>query len=199
VERFNRQNRGFDANAKSPFQVPGLDLNGGLLFAGVGGLSRGAFDSDRNNWQPRAGLAYKVLQTKPLVFRAGAGLYYLPTTEFGGDIGFSQVTNAQISTPDFLPFNTLSDPYPSGLKPAPGSSLGLATQAGDSVTFSDPRRVIPHVWQYSAGFEYELTPGILVEASYVGSQTRQLHLPHALVVHRHPGKARVSFVSCGLR
>src|SRR5260370_12107096 len=39
VERFNRQNRGFEFNAKSPVQVPGLDLRGGLLFAGVGRTS----------------------------------------------------------------------------------------------------------------------------------------------------------------
>ena len=31
-ERFNRQNRGFDAAASNPFQVPGLQLKGGLLF-----------------------------------------------------------------------------------------------------------------------------------------------------------------------
>ena len=174
VERYNRQDRGFDFTASSPYRVPGLDLRGGLLFAGVGGQPRGAFVSDRNNWQPRAGLAYRVLEGKPLVFRAGAGRYFLPTTEFGGEVGFSQVTNAQTSTADFLPFHTLSDPFPLGIKQPPGASLGLATQVGDSLAFNDPRRVVPSVWQYSAGFEYELTPGILAEVSYVGSQTRQL-------------------------
>src|SRR2546425_9553075 len=103
VERYNRQDRGFDFNAKSPYQVPGLDLRGGLLFAGVGGQPRGAFDTDKNNFQPRAGLAYKILEGKPLVFRAGAGRYFLPTAEFGGEVGFSQTTNAQTSTPHFLP------------------------------------------------------------------------------------------------
>jgi len=176
VERYDRQNRGFDFNAQSPFQVPGLNFRGGLLFAGVNGQPRGAFNADKNNFQPRAGLAYTVLQGKPLVFRGGAGLYYLPTVEFGGETGFSQTTNAQASTADFLPFHTLSDPFPNGLIRPPGAGRGLATQVGDNVTFNDPRRTIPNVWQYSAGFEYELIPGILLEASYVGSQTRELQI-----------------------
>ncbi|MEK7408662.1 MAG: carboxypeptidase-like regulatory domain-containing protein, partial [Acidobacteriota bacterium] len=176
VERYNRQNRGFDFGAKSPYQIPGLDLRGGLLFAGVGGQPRTAFEPDRNNWQPRAGLAYKVVQGSPLVFRAGMGRYYLPTVEYGGNTGFAQTTNAQTSTPGFLPFQTLSDPFPNGLIQPPGASRGLATQVGDSVSFGDPRRVVPYVWQYSAGFQYELVPGLLAEASYVGSRTRELQV-----------------------
>jgi hypothetical protein len=180
VERYDRQNRGFDFDARSPYQVPGFDLRGGLLFAGVGGQPRGSFDPDRNNFQPRIGLAYKMWQGKPFVFRAGTGLYYLPTVEYGGVLGFAQTTTAQTSTPDFLPFHTLSDPFPNGLIQRPGASQGLATQVGDSVTFNDPRRVVPKVWQYSAGFEYELIPGILAEISYVGSQTRQLQVSRSL-------------------
>ena len=153
VERYNRQNRGFDFTAKSPYTVPGLDLRGGLVFAGANGQPRGAFDSDKNNFQPRAGLAYKVLQGKPMVFRGGVGLYYLPTVEFGGETGFSQTTSAQTTTPNFLPFHTLGDPFPNGLIRPPGSGRGLSTQVGDAVTFNDPTRRVPYVWQYSAGFE----------------------------------------------
>lgn len=180
IERFNRQTRGFDFGAKNPYQVPGMDLRGGLLFAGVNGVSRSAYISDTNNFQPRAGLAYKVLNSKPLVFRAGAGLYYLPTVEFGGETGFSQTTSAQTSTADFRPFHTLSDPFPNGLIRPAGSTQGLATQVGDSVTFNNPNRTIPSVWQYSAGFQYELTPGLLAEASYVGSQTKQLQVSNSI-------------------
>ena len=180
VERHDRQTRGFDYTATSPYQVPGLDLRGGLLFAGVGGQPRAAYDADRNNFQPRGGLAYKLLRSKPLVFRAGAGKYYLPTVEFGGETGFSQTTNAQTSTADFLPFHTLADPFPNGLIQPPGAGLGLATQVGDSVTFNDPRRAIPSVWQFSAGIEYELWPGLLLEASYAGSRTRELQVSRSL-------------------
>jgi len=180
VERFDRQNRGFAYNARSPFQVPGLTLNGGLLFAGVDGVPRGAFDHDKNNFQPRVGLAYRLFAGKPVVFRGGAGLYYLPTVEFGGVAGFAQTTSAQTITPGFLPFNTLADPFPNGLIPRPGAAQGLRTQVGDSVSFNEPSRTVPKVWQYSAGFEYEVVPGILLEASYVGSQTLELQVSRPL-------------------
>ncbi len=179
LERYDRQNRGFDYTAKSPYQVPGLDLRGGLLFAGSS-RPRGAFDADRNNWQPRLGLAYRLLDARPLVFRAGLGRYFLPTVEFGGTVGFSQTTTALTGTADFLPFHTLSEPFPNGLMQPPGASRGLATQVGDSLSFSDPGRRIPYVWQYSAGFQYEVRTGLLVEASYVGSQTRQIQVNRAL-------------------
>jgi Carboxypeptidase regulatory-like domain len=180
VERFDRMNRGFDFDAQSPYQVPGLNLVGGPLFAGVDGQPRGAFKPDWNNIQPRFGVAYRVLANKPLVFRAGLGRYFLGTLEQGGATGFSQTTNAQTTTPDFLPFNVLSNPFPNGLLATPGASRGLATQAGDSYTFSNPERVIPNVWQYSAGFQYEIRSGTLVEASYSGSQTKQIQVARSL-------------------
>ncbi len=176
VERYNAQNRGFDSTAPSPYQVPGFDVRGGLLFAGVNGQPRGAFNPDRNNIQPRLGVAYKMLQSRPLVFRGGFGRAYLPTTEFGGNTGFTQTTNAEVSTVGFTAARLLSNPFPSGLMPQPGASLGLATQVGDAITFNDSRRTIPNVWQYSAGFQYELRPGILAEVSYVGSRTREIQV-----------------------
>ena len=176
VERYNRQNRGFDVNAKTPYNVPGLDLRGGLLFAAVGGQPRGAFDPDRSTWQPRAGVAYKMLNSKALVFRGGAGRYFLPTTEFGGSLGFARTTSAQTATADYRPFNTLSNPFPGGLIQPAGPQGGLATQVGDAVQFNDPKRRIPYVWQFSGGFQYEITPGLLVDAAYVGSRTRKLQV-----------------------
>lgn len=176
VERYNRQNRGFDFTSKSPIVVPGYDLRGGVLFAGINGLPRGAFDPTRNTWQPRAGMAYRLSKRRPLVFRGGAGRYFLPTTEFGGSLGFSRVTTAQTSTAGYLPLNTLSDPFPNGLLRPTGSSAGLATQAGDSVTVNDPKRRVPYVWQFSAGFQYEIISGLLLDASYVGSRTREVQV-----------------------
>ena len=55
TERYNRQNIGFDAAANSTFQVPGLALKGGLLFASSS--NRLAHKRDLNNFQPRVGVA----------------------------------------------------------------------------------------------------------------------------------------------
>ena len=41
TERYNRMTRGFAFDQPSPLQAPGLNLRGGLLFAGVGGQPRG--------------------------------------------------------------------------------------------------------------------------------------------------------------
>jgi hypothetical protein len=180
VERYDRQNRGFDAAAKSPIAVPGYDLRGGLLFAGVNGQPRGAFNSTLNTWQPRVGVAYKLSQSRPLVFRGGVGRYFLPTSEFGGSLGFSRVTSAQTSTPDYLPLNTFSNPFPGGLLRPTGASAGLATQAGDAVTFNDQTRRVPYVWQFSSGFQYEITPGLVLDASYVGSRSHEIQVSKAI-------------------
>lgn len=175
VERFNRQNRGFDASAQSPYRVSGLNLRGGLLFAGLNGQPRGAFDADRNNWQPRFGLAYQLLNSKPLVFRAGFGRYFLPAGGVtGGQLGFSAITQVQVRTADYQQAALLADPFPNGLVRTAGASEGLATGAGGVIGYTDTAMRIPNVWQFSAGFQYEPTPGTLVDAAYVGSRTHQL-------------------------
>ena len=180
VERYNRQNRGFDFAARSPYQVPGLDLRGGLLFAGVDGQPRTTFNRDANNWQPRAGAAFRPFASRPLVLRGGVGRYFFPLADFGTTTGFSQVTTAVTSTPDFLPFTSLSNPFPNGLVQPPGNSGRLATQVGDSLTFINPSRSVPNVWQFSAGFQYELIAGFVVDASYVGSRSRGLQVSRSL-------------------
>ena len=58
AEAANQQNIGFDADAVNPFVVPGMQLHGGLLFASES--DRLPFVRDLNNWQPRAGAAYRT-------------------------------------------------------------------------------------------------------------------------------------------
>ena len=174
VERYNRQNRGFDFTSPSPIHAAGLDLRGGLVFPGADGQPRGAFRRDWDNFQPRFGFAYRALRTKPLVFRGGFGRSYLPTVDFGGNTGFAQTTNAEVSSVEGRSIRLLSNPFPSGLLPPPGASRGLATQAGDNISFIDTGRSVPYVWQYSAGFQYEILKGVLLEAMYSGSQTHNL-------------------------
>ncbi|MEK7407665.1 MAG: carboxypeptidase-like regulatory domain-containing protein, partial [Acidobacteriota bacterium] len=60
TERFNRTVRGFDRDAPSPLKAPGLNLRGGLTYAGVNGRPRGLYDSDWNNFGPRIGFAWSL-------------------------------------------------------------------------------------------------------------------------------------------
>ncbi|MGH9661433.1 MAG: carboxypeptidase regulatory-like domain-containing protein, partial [Bryobacteraceae bacterium] len=50
TERYNRMSYGFDENAKPPVSAPGLDLRGGILFAGVNGNPRRGGIVDGNNF-----------------------------------------------------------------------------------------------------------------------------------------------------
>ena len=189
VERFNRQNRGFALDQASPLAAavrnaagaancPACaNLTGGLLFAGVG-LPDGAFEPDRNNFQPRVGLAYQL--NEKTVVRGGYGLFYYPSAEYGGASGFSVITpysgtltgggaNAFIPRPD-----AFSNPFPAGLAQPTGSTLGLLTQLGADVTFVNPGREIPYIHQYSLGFQRELPFRTKLDVSYVGSASRRI-------------------------
>ena len=180
TERYNRQTRGFDYYSPSPIQVQGVAVHGGLLFAGVNGVPDGAFKKDWDNFQPRFGYAWKPFSAKRMVIRGGLGRSYLPTTDIGNAVGFSQTTNAETSTVEGLSLRVLSNPFPSGLTPPPGAGRGLATLAGDNISFSDPGRSVPYVWQYSSGIQVELIQGILIDATYSGSQTRSLPVSQSI-------------------
>jgi hypothetical protein len=187
VERFNRQNRGFAFNqantlaaavhGASTANCPACaNLTGGLLFAGVGGESRAAFEPDRDNFQPRVGVAYQW--NEKTVLRGGYGLYYFPSAEYGGATGFSVITPYSgtvggSTAGQFIPRNdALSNPFPSGLATPTGSTLGLATSLGSSITFANPNRKIPYIHQFSLGLQRELPLRMKLDVSYVGSRSR---------------------------
>lgn len=177
TERYNRMNAGFGLTSASPIKAPGLDLKGGLLFTSPG--NRLPYKRDLNNFQPRLGMAWQFAQKS--VFRAGYGMSYVPsfvfnnTTAVIGTQGFSTSTPFVVSTDNNItPANVFSNPFPQGILPPTGASAGLATQAGQNITYVYPNRVTPYIQQYSAGFQHELPWRILVDASYVGSQTREL-------------------------
>ncbi|HEX8920924.1 MAG TPA: TonB-dependent receptor, partial [Pyrinomonadaceae bacterium] len=188
TERFNQQNRGFGFDQASPLAAqiagrPGVaacpacaNLRGGLLFAGVGGQPEEAFDADRNNFQPRVGLAYQL--NDKTVLRGGYGLYYYPQAEFGGTTGFTVSTPFVAATGGgaqaFIPVNTLSNPFPSGINQPIGSSRGLLTQAGADVIFSLPNHEIPKIHQYAAGVQRELPGNFKLDLSYVGSHSTDI-------------------------
>ncbi len=188
VERYNRQNRGFALDQASPLaaavrtatgaaECPACsNLTGGLLFTGVNGLPSEAFEKDRNNWQPRIGVAYQL--NEKTVLRGGYGLYYFPQAEYGAASGFSVTTPFSATTGGgaqaFIPAFTLSNPYPNGLIQPVGSSLGQSTQLGTGLTFTDPTHTIPSIHEFSAGVQRELPRRFKLDVSYVGSRSRDI-------------------------
>lgn len=176
VERYNRQVSGFAFGQASPLQVPGLNLQGGLLFADD--KNRGAFNSDYNNWQPRVGVAW---QFRPKwVFRGGYGISYLGQNASGADTGFSRPTPVIASTDNNLtPASFINDPfpravYPSGLLQPIGSSQGLSTNLGQAVAAQIRVRPLAYSQQFSAGFQRTLFNTWLADVSYSGNLTSKL-------------------------
>ncbi len=179
VERFDRMVRGLDFNAASPLasQAPGLNLKGTVLFAGLDGQPRGSFEPDRNNIQPRIGAALRLGQR--WVVRGGYGLYYLGQNQKGSNQGFSQRTNAIVSTDGNLtPAVTLANAFanlPGGqLLSAVGAGNGAASFLGESLTVNYLNRPLPYAHQYSVDIERELPGNLLVDVAYVGNITRRL-------------------------
>jgi hypothetical protein len=173
TERYNRQNN-FDFNVPSPLaQQTGLPLTGGLVFNDAS--HRGAWNTDKINFAPRIGMAYKL--TDKLVVRGGYGIFY-PQTGGGTRDGFA-TTTTWVSTlggdginPN--PAAPLRNPYPQGISQPVGATRGLLTQTGDAVNALSAYHPLSYVQNFSLDFQYELAKGMVLEVGYTGSQGRKL-------------------------
>ena len=172
TERYNRTTRGFAYNTASPLQVPGLNLTGGLLYAGVNGQPRGLYNPDWNNFGPRIGLAYTL--TPKTVLRAGYSLTYIALVGMVYATGYSNTTSMVTTQDGITPKDLLRNPFPTGLLPAIGNSQGLSTLIGQNVSFVDPsdRTPVFHNWHFD--IQREIAPRTLLTASYVGSRAYHL-------------------------
>ncbi|MGC8794016.1 MAG: TonB-dependent receptor domain-containing protein [Bryobacteraceae bacterium] len=185
LERFNRQVNGLDLDAPSPIadKVKGLTLKGQIRFAGFEGQPRTLFDADKNNWQPRVGLAYRVREK--LVLRGGYGLYYIGDDTLGSTAGFSRTTNAVVTTDGLRPVPGLktANPYVTyggKLLDPIGTSQGAASFLGEGVPAYMRKRGLPYSHQYSLDIQRELPGGVLFEIGYSSNLTRSLPVAFGL-------------------
>jgi hypothetical protein len=171
TDRYNALTRGFDRTSTSPLRAPGVELKGGLLYAGAGGLDRGIFVKDWNNFGPRFGAAYQL--SSRTVLRGGYGLIYAQTFDDPGAApGFSQRTPMVTFIRTGIPQNILTNPFPDGIQQPVGNTQGLATFLGQGFNVSDVNRVVPWTHQFSFEIQRELPGQFLVTAAYVGNRAR---------------------------
>ena len=196
TERYNRENRGFDFTTPNPISAAALanytanpipqvspsafKTLGGLLFAGVGGVPRDMWSTQLHNFLPRAGFSYQLRPNT--VVRGGYGVFF---NTIGADMipvsltGFSQSTTLIASTDNGQTYQgTLANPFPNGLVTAPGASLGLQTNLGNSITIVNPdmREALDQRWNLDV--QRQLRGGVLVDIGYTGN--RAYHLPYTV-------------------
>ncbi len=162
-----------------------MNLNGALAFVNVGGLPRYNSNTDRNNFAPRVGFAWRL--NEKTVIRGGGGLFYGSQLGIGGEpaafgiSGFQTTTTMVSSLDGVTPKDTLSNPYPNGLNSPSGSSLGAATLLGQDIFFTDRGNYVPYSFQWNFNVQRELPWQVLFDIGYAGShgvgfsQDRQLN------------------------
>jgi len=173
TERFDRQVVGFAYNLPTGIQVPGYTLNGGLMYPGKNGGTRGMYNPDMHNYSPRLGFAYSL--NSKTVIRGGYSLMYIPIPTTQITTGYS-ITSPWVTSLDggITVNNKLSNPLPNGPLPVTGSSSGLLTNLGQAISFADPGDTPPAFHNWHINVQRALPSSGLITIAYVGS--RSIHL-----------------------
>jgi len=170
-------------NLPNPLQasIPSLNLMGQFEYAGVNGNPNHAGNPLAVKVGPRIGFAYSP-NTKT-VFRGGWGIFWIPQSfSAGSTIGYSQATNIVTSiNNNYTPYATLANPYPNGLTPISGNSLGAAQGIGQGVSTTEAgNRSAGYVEQMSLDIQRQISKNTAVWAGYIGSHTLDVPLTVAL-------------------
>jgi len=175
---------GFDRDRAFPMQIPGFDLTGGLMYAGIDGYPSHQGNPGTRNFGPRFGAAWSI--EPRTVLRGGYGLYWAPSQiaqAFDqaalGTRGFTASTTYVASEDGgFTPCPTcsLTDPFPRGLEQPQGAAQGLATGVGGDVDFVDQSARSAYVHQFSVDLKRELPGRVAATIGYLGSRSERLTL-----------------------
>ena len=167
-ERYNRQ---------SDFQ-PGL---GSIAIAGQDGISSAILHTQKHDFSPRVGLAYRL--GEKTVVRAAYGLFYFNEQGTGGSarlfINYPFARQYSSSCSSTAPCLNLTDGIPS----VP-SSTNLPT-----VVYQPTANLTPNIQQWNFALEHQLSSSLLVRSAYVGSHGNHLNIAlNENVAYPGPGK-----------
>jgi hypothetical protein len=185
------------AYAKSPIpQIPAsaFSVPGGFTFGSPG--NNAVYQNQSHIVSPRVGFAWTpdVFKGKTVI-RGAFGVFVAPVTIANLAITGTYSTNPQINQQGFsqsttVPApsatllnpsqaqNSLSNPFPNGFTRPAGSSAGLATFAGQAISFLDPDVRNPYSMRWNFDIQHALSPNTMLEVLYIGNHS--LHLPVAV-------------------
>jgi hypothetical protein len=177
TERYDRMSV-LNLSLPSPIapQVPGLNLVGQMEYRQP--PNRRLIDPEMKNFGPRLGLAW---QARPgMVVRAAYGVFYglssgdaTLTTAFAD--GFSSVTSVVTSLNDVNPFQTMSNPYPNGIRtPTTASQLSPGLNIGQTTNSAFLGIQTGQFQNWNFNIQRELGRNWLMEAAYAGNKGSHL-------------------------
>jgi outer membrane receptor protein involved in Fe transport len=162
-----------------PERYQGPGVNSGLVIGGhTPGVPSATVFPDRKNFAPRFGFAYALGQQAKTVVRGGFGIFF--------DTPTGQITQQKLFEPPYTANQSLlfspSSPLNGYQFPAPIdlSNPPPLTVHGGSLAV---RPIQEHLGsgyaeQWNFGLQHELSSGLLVSASYIGTRGLQLFRQH---------------------
>lgn len=150
--------------------------------------SKRVVETDKNDFAPRFGVAYRPFKSDNTVIRAGYGLFYSDTSQFFHWLYYVPLRSGSF-TPTLASFTTpaatLNNPFPSGnFTPPGGSGISIGIPSGVNPAAVNNQPVIsvsglgiydtPMSHQWSAGVQREILRNMVLDVSYKGSKTRNL-------------------------
>jgi hypothetical protein len=198
-ERFNRSALGFDPTYTQPISAAAqaayaaayskisggfaelpptaFALRGGMTFAGVNGNDGSLYNTPKNLFMPRVGIAYQL--NDKTVIRTGYGIFAGFLGQRRGDVqqnGFSQNTGMVVSKDNGLHWYTsLANPFPDGVAEPKGAADGPQTYLGQSFTVFNQFPKIPVTNRWELSLQRQVRDFVF-EGAYVGSKTNHIEI-----------------------
>ena len=146
--------------------------------------TRNTLPLPKDNLAPRIGFAYSM--TPKTILRSGYGIFWVPNyVSFALNPNNDMVNAASTTYTGTVdgthPYNSISLPFPDGISPPPGRTLGtegtqqFLTQVVQSITeVNRAHHPNGYVQQWNLSVERDLPAGFLLSAAYVGSKGTHL-------------------------
>ena len=188
TERYNRSIGNFDSTSPSPIAAQAQaayalkpDVLAASQFKVLGGplfptsSNPNIFAPQSRMFSPRIGFAWTPIGAKTVI-RGGTGVFMFPINNPSyNQPGFSQATSLVASLDNFLtPYATLANPFPDGFQQPTGSSLGLATNLGKSLSYYNPTIHNPYSVRWEFSLQRELPGNMAFEMAYIGNHAVHL-------------------------